>query len=91
MDSRLTSLNTPTCPQPETPKSRQELICAFWKGNDSGGYWSTTGCKKLGSKNNSITCQCNHLSSFAVLMAHYDVKVSSPRATLDSPQMARLA
>ncbi|XP_070272273.1 adhesion G protein-coupled receptor E5 isoform X2 [Myotis yumanensis] len=59
---------------PETPKSRQELICAFWKGNDSGGYWSTTGCKKLGSSNNSITCQCNHLSSFAVLMAHYDVE-----------------
>ncbi|XP_023619731.1 CD97 antigen isoform X2 [Myotis lucifugus] len=59
---------------PETPKSRQELICAFWKGSNSGGYWSTTGCKKLGSSNNSITCQCNHLSSFAVLMAHYDVE-----------------
>ncbi|XP_036158644.1 adhesion G protein-coupled receptor E5 isoform X1 [Myotis myotis] len=59
---------------PETPKSRQELICAFWKGNDSGGSWSTTGCKKLGSSNNSITCQCSHLSSFAILMAHYDVE-----------------
>ncbi|XP_059552643.1 adhesion G protein-coupled receptor E5 [Myotis daubentonii] len=64
----------PPCPQPETPNSRQELICAFWKGNDSGGSWSTTGCKMLGRRNNSITCQCNHLSSFAILMAHYDVK-----------------
>ncbi|XP_054573342.1 adhesion G protein-coupled receptor E5 isoform X2 [Eptesicus fuscus] len=59
---------------PATPSSREELICAFWKGNDSGGYWSTTGCKKLGSRNNSIICECSHLSSFAVLMAHYDVE-----------------
>lgn len=60
---------------PETPGPRQELICAFWKGdNDSGGYWATTGCWKLGSQNGSTTCQCNHLSSFAILMAHYDIE-----------------
>ncbi|XP_045709017.1 adhesion G protein-coupled receptor E5 isoform X3 [Phyllostomus hastatus] len=59
----------------EKPRSRQELICAFWKGDsDSGGYWATTGCWKVGSKNGSTTCRCRHLSSFAVLMAHYDVE-----------------
>lgn len=83
---------TPTCPQPEKPGPRQELICAFWKGdNDSGGYWATTGCWKLGSQNGSTTCQCSHLSSFAILMAHYDIEVSSPGAVPKSPQMARLA
>uniref|UniRef100_G3T5R9 Adhesion G protein-coupled receptor E5 n=1 Tax=Loxodonta africana TaxID=9785 RepID=G3T5R9_LOXAF len=61
--------------QPETPGPRQELICAFWKGdNDRGGHWATTGCWKLGSENGSTTCQCSHLSSFAILMAHYNVE-----------------
>ncbi|XP_076977708.1 adhesion G protein-coupled receptor E5 isoform X2 [Tamandua tetradactyla] len=61
--------------QPETPGHRQELLCAFWKGGgDKGGHWATTGCWRLGSLNGSTTCQCNHLSSFAILMAHYDVE-----------------
>uniref|UniRef100_A0A9L0IUJ4 Adhesion G protein-coupled receptor E5 n=1 Tax=Equus asinus TaxID=9793 RepID=A0A9L0IUJ4_EQUAS len=60
---------------PEKPGTRQELICAFWKGaDDGGGHWATSGCRTLGSRNNSTTCQCSHLSSFAVLMAHYDVE-----------------
>ncbi|XP_059950034.1 adhesion G protein-coupled receptor E5 isoform X1 [Mesoplodon densirostris] len=59
----------------ETPGTRQELICAFWKSDsNSRGYWATSGCQTLGSGNGSTTCQCNHLSSFAILMAHYDVE-----------------
>ncbi|XP_058513703.1 adhesion G protein-coupled receptor E5 isoform X1 [Ochotona princeps] len=58
---------------PQTPGPRQKLICAFWKNDSRGrGHWATTGCRKLGSQNGSITCQCDHLSSFAVLMAHFD-------------------
>ncbi|XP_040485098.1 adhesion G protein-coupled receptor E5 isoform X2 [Ursus maritimus] len=57
------------------PESRQELICAFWKSNSTkGGYWATTGCQTLGTRNYSTTCRCNHLSSFAILMAHYDIE-----------------
>ncbi|XP_014596946.2 adhesion G protein-coupled receptor E2 isoform X2 [Equus caballus] len=64
---------------PEKPGTRQELICAFWKGaDDGGGHWATSGCWTLGSWNNSTTCQCSHLSSFAVLMAHYDVQEEDP-------------
>ncbi|XP_032481381.1 CD97 antigen isoform X4 [Phocoena sinus] len=61
----------------EMPGTRKELICAFWR-NDSNrrGYWATSGCQTLGSGNGSTTCQCNHLSSFAILMAHYDVEGS---------------
>ncbi|XP_012391337.1 adhesion G protein-coupled receptor E5 isoform X7 [Orcinus orca] len=59
----------------EMPRTRQELICAFWRSDSNRrGYWSTSGCQTLGSGNGSTTCQCNHLSSFAILMAHYDVE-----------------
>uniref|UniRef100_UPI002F91BF99 Adhesion G protein-coupled receptor E5,Soluble cytochrome b562,Adhesion G protein-coupled receptor E5 subunit beta n=1 Tax=Homo sapiens TaxID=9606 RepID=UPI002F91BF99 len=57
------------------PGPRQELLCAFWKSDsDRGGHWATEGCQVLGSKNGSTTCQCSSLSSFAILMAHYDVE-----------------
>ncbi|XP_042784615.1 adhesion G protein-coupled receptor E5 isoform X1 [Panthera leo] len=59
----------------ETPGPRQGLVCAFWKSDDrGGGHWNTTGCWTRGTSNNSTTCQCNHLSSFAILMAHYDIE-----------------
>ncbi|XP_058583691.1 adhesion G protein-coupled receptor E5 isoform X3 [Neofelis nebulosa] len=59
----------------ETPGPRQGLVCAFWKSDDrGGGHWNTTGCWTRGTSDNSTTCQCNHLSSFAVLMAHYDIE-----------------
>ncbi|XP_047555940.1 adhesion G protein-coupled receptor E5 isoform X5 [Lutra lutra] len=60
--------------QEETPGPRQELICAFWKSDNRSGHWATTGCRTLGTRNGSTTCQCNHLSSFAILMAHYDIE-----------------
>ncbi|XP_077893501.1 adhesion G protein-coupled receptor E5 isoform X3 [Ictidomys tridecemlineatus] len=59
----------------EIPGKRKEVICAFWKmDSNKSGHWDTTGCWKLGSRDNSTTCQCNHLSSFAILMAHYDIQ-----------------
>ncbi|XP_045145654.1 adhesion G protein-coupled receptor E5 [Echinops telfairi] len=65
----------------KTPAPLQELLCAFWKADHNGsGYWATQGCKTLGSRNNSTTCECEHLSSFAILMAHY--KVQDPRLAL---------
>uniref|UniRef100_A0A8D1A9B5 Adhesion G protein-coupled receptor E5 n=1 Tax=Sus scrofa TaxID=9823 RepID=A0A8D1A9B5_PIG len=54
---------------------REERICAFWKHDGSnGGHWATSGCRILGNGNDSTTCQCNHLSSFAILVAHYNVE-----------------
>uniref|UniRef100_A0A2K6FS58 Adhesion G protein-coupled receptor E5 n=1 Tax=Propithecus coquereli TaxID=379532 RepID=A0A2K6FS58_PROCO len=62
-------------PHHKTPGSREELICAFWKSDSHRSrHWATTGCRMLGSQNGSTTCQCSHLSSFAILMAHYDVQ-----------------
>lgn len=52
-------------------------ICAYWKtaegGLQEGGAWSTTGCTQVTSNANSTECSCEHLSSFAVLMALYPI------------------
>ena len=49
-------------------------MCAFWKARDNGsGYWATDGCWM----NDTGFCHCNHLSSLAILMAQYDVQVST--------------
>ncbi|XP_061472608.1 adhesion G protein-coupled receptor E5 isoform X2 [Rhineura floridana] len=52
-----------------------KLICAFWKPDNGSGLWSQEGCTRLNSSTaDSTHCQCNHLTSFAVLMAFYDVE-----------------
>ncbi|PAA66946.1 hypothetical protein BOX15_Mlig011752g3 [Macrostomum lignano] len=51
-----------------------ETRCVFWdprkaSGSAFGrGMWSTEGCVKLYEDEKSVTCSCNHLTSFAVLM-----------------------
>ncbi|KAF5929004.1 hypothetical protein HPG69_018183 [Diceros bicornis minor] len=78
-NTNTTALDTPVTfafshPQ-VTPGPQEELICAFWKrAANRSGHWATTGCRTLGGGHTSTTCQCSHLSSFAVLMAHYDVQ-----------------
>ncbi|XP_053543050.1 adhesion G-protein coupled receptor F1-like [Ictalurus punctatus] len=49
--------------------------CVFWNFNllnDIGG-WDSTGCqlKKLGSETERITCECNHTTSFSILMSPF--------------------
>ncbi|XP_040001135.1 adhesion G protein-coupled receptor E5 [Xiphias gladius] len=46
-------------------------ICAYWKET---GVWSTDGCDQHQSEALYTVCKCNHLSSFAVLMALYDIE-----------------
>ncbi|XP_069776278.1 adhesion G protein-coupled receptor L3-like isoform X3 [Narcine bancroftii] len=54
--------------------------CSFWSYSKRTmtGYWSTQGCRILGSNTSHTTCSCNHLTNFAVLMAHKDIKFSDP-------------
>ncbi|XP_028642105.1 CD97 antigen isoform X3 [Grammomys surdaster] len=61
----------------EKIQARQELMCAFWKDHDNGsGYWDTDGC----FMNDTGFCHCDHLTSFAILMAQYHVQ--DPRLIL---------
>ncbi|EPQ12649.1 EGF-like module-containing mucin-like hormone receptor-like 2, partial [Myotis brandtii] len=58
-----------------TPRPKQKVFCVFLEPGQKGcGHWSTKGCWMVGTRDISTTCQCSHLSSFAVLMAHYDVQ-----------------
>uniref|UniRef100_UPI0037E7FD21 adhesion G protein-coupled receptor F5-like n=1 Tax=Semicossyphus pulcher TaxID=241346 RepID=UPI0037E7FD21 len=45
--------------------------CVFWNFtllNDLGG-WDDEGCTFVSDINNKVTCNCNHLTSFSILMA----------------------
>ncbi|XP_062870759.1 adhesion G-protein coupled receptor F1-like, partial [Trichomycterus rosablanca] len=45
--------------------------CVFWNfsfWNNSGG-WDSTGCKLIQDQNGSVTCECDHTTSFSILMS----------------------
>ncbi|KAM8939275.1 adhesion G protein-coupled receptor L3 [Pelodytes ibericus] len=52
--------------------------CSFWSysRNNMSGHWSTQGCRLLTTNKTHTVCSCNHLTNFAVLMAHVEVKHS---------------
>ncbi|XP_043088233.1 adhesion G protein-coupled receptor E5 [Puntigrus tetrazona] len=54
-------------------KKNENHICVFWDPELEGGAWSERGCKTLTSSAHQTVCSCSHLSSFAVLMALYDI------------------
>ncbi|XP_078792292.1 adhesion G protein-coupled receptor L3 isoform X6 [Oryzias latipes] len=54
--------------------------CSFWSYSKRTmtGYWSTQDCRLLITNRTHTTCSCTHLTNFAVLMAHVDVKNMDP-------------
>uniref|UniRef100_A0A667GQ83 Adhesion G protein-coupled receptor E2 n=1 Tax=Lynx canadensis TaxID=61383 RepID=A0A667GQ83_LYNCA len=65
--------------QSVTPRPTQKVFCVFWEhSQDGGGHWSTTGCRMVATGDANTTCQCSHLSSFAVLMAHGHLQEEDP-------------
>ncbi|XP_041479228.1 adhesion G-protein coupled receptor G6-like [Lytechinus variegatus] len=66
-------------------RTKDEIVprCVFWKSyrGVSGGVWSQEGCQtgQL-SHRGSLSCQCTHLTSFAVLL---DTKGGFSSTTLD--------
>ncbi|XP_055005792.1 adhesion G protein-coupled receptor F5-like [Boleophthalmus pectinirostris] len=47
--------------------------CVFWNFalfNDTGG-WDNEGCIVVNDTKDTVTCQCNHLTSFSILMSPY--------------------
>ncbi|XP_028826038.1 adhesion G protein-coupled receptor L3 isoform X4 [Denticeps clupeoides] len=50
--------------------------CSFWSYSKRTmtGFWSTQDCRLLGTNRTHTTCSCTHLTNFAVLMAHVEVK-----------------
>ncbi|XP_076000384.1 adhesion G protein-coupled receptor E5 [Genypterus blacodes] len=55
-------------------QSTHNHTCVYWDSTVYGGMWSDEGCWVVKSDPEYTVCFCNHLSTFAVLMALYDVK-----------------
>ncbi|XP_027039602.1 adhesion G-protein coupled receptor D1-like [Pocillopora damicornis] len=54
--------------------------CVFWDFNrksEVNGSWSGTGCSLIQSDEQQVTCSCNHLTNFAVLMQVGDKTMST--------------
>uniref|UniRef100_A0A3Q1JYL4 Adhesion G protein-coupled receptor F5 n=1 Tax=Anabas testudineus TaxID=64144 RepID=A0A3Q1JYL4_ANATE len=47
--------------------------CVFWnfKAFKDLGAWDDEGCNLVSDINNTVTCNCNHLTSFSILMSTY--------------------
>uniref|UniRef100_A0A3P9H2V5 Adhesion G protein-coupled receptor F5 n=1 Tax=Oryzias latipes TaxID=8090 RepID=A0A3P9H2V5_ORYLA len=51
---------------------KKETQCVFWNFTllENFGAWDDEGCKFVSLKNNdTVTCNCNHLTSFSILMS----------------------
>ncbi|XP_055345778.1 uncharacterized protein LOC129593474 isoform X2 [Paramacrobiotus metropolitanus] len=57
--------------------------CAYWDiyANKGFGAWSTNGCKSGGIDNTYMTCFCNHLTSFGILVDASGLSGVSPATT----------
>ncbi|XP_016421698.1 cadherin EGF LAG seven-pass G-type receptor 2-like [Sinocyclocheilus rhinocerous] len=54
-----------------TTEERSKPICVFWNHSivaGGPGGWSSKGCEVVFRNNTHISCQCYHMTSFAVLM-----------------------
>ncbi|CAN9505609.1 unnamed protein product [Ophioblennius macclurei] len=51
-----------------------QSTCVFWNSLEDGGAWSDQGCQAVESNQDYTVCSCTHLSSFAVLMALYEME-----------------
>lgn len=56
------------------PANQTSHTCVFWDSSEDEGTWSARGCTVLESNPEYTVCSCNHLSSFAVLMALYEME-----------------
>uniref|UniRef100_A0A8B9TPG7 Cadherin EGF LAG seven-pass G-type receptor 2 n=1 Tax=Anas platyrhynchos TaxID=8839 RepID=A0A8B9TPG7_ANAPL len=52
-------------------QERSKPICVFWNHSllaGGAGGWSARGCEVVFRNQSHVSCQCNHMTSFAVLM-----------------------
>ncbi|KAE8619648.1 hypothetical protein XENTR_v10009884, partial [Xenopus tropicalis] len=56
----------------QASNSSQKYLCVFWDPELSG--WSQRGCNMTHSNVSHTVCSCDHLSTFAVIMAPCDIK-----------------
>ncbi|XP_039370628.1 adhesion G protein-coupled receptor E3-like [Mauremys reevesii] len=80
-DGRPIHLSSPanfTLRHRQAKKEEEVALCVYWKVVAESSSWSPDGCTAVHTNSTHTTCSCNHLSSFAVLMAPTAVMESSP-------------
>ncbi|XP_062891659.1 adhesion G protein-coupled receptor E2-like isoform X3 [Mobula hypostoma] len=58
----------------------EEPECVYWSNTEEKSVWLSDGCERIDSNQTHVTCQCNHLTSFAILMA--PVKIENANTNL---------
>ncbi|XP_022110282.1 adhesion G-protein coupled receptor D1-like [Acanthaster planci] len=56
-----------------------EKMCSFWNfslSNETSGGWSNKGCHLISDTETFVTCSCDHMTSFAVLVQVVDIEIS---------------
>uniref|UniRef100_UPI00398F494C adhesion G protein-coupled receptor E3-like n=1 Tax=Pristiophorus japonicus TaxID=55135 RepID=UPI00398F494C len=48
-------------------------VCVYWSRTSGASYWSPEGCDVIKSNKTHTVCGCHHLSSFAILLATFEV------------------
>ncbi|XP_076441502.1 adhesion G-protein coupled receptor G6-like [Babylonia areolata] len=77
----VTTVFQPLEPLPQKfARKENDTRCVFWDFALRGyqGGWSTQGCHLESFVSGTVTCVCNHLTSFAVLMDLYGDEVKIP-------------
>ncbi|XP_073722060.1 adhesion G-protein coupled receptor F1-like [Misgurnus anguillicaudatus] len=54
-----------------TNTSLKNPQCVFW--NFDLNHWDSTGCKVKSLENNMVTCECDHTTSFSILMSPFAI------------------
>ncbi|CAG5127495.1 unnamed protein product, partial [Candidula unifasciata] len=59
-------------------------LCSFWdiSHNKQFGYWSQDGCHILRTNKTHTTCECNHMTNFAILMDLHGIEMSKTHQSL---------
>ncbi|XP_072420378.1 adhesion G protein-coupled receptor E3-like [Chiloscyllium punctatum] len=55
-------------------KDHEKAECIYLKITEGGSFWSSEGCFLISSNGSYVICQCNHLTSFAVLMSPIEIE-----------------
>ncbi|XP_072925174.1 adhesion G protein-coupled receptor E3-like [Hemitrygon akajei] len=53
----------------------EEPECVYWNNTKERSVWLSDGCERIHSNQTHVICQCNHLTSFAVLMAPVQTEI----------------
>lgn len=77
---KMTPLSKPvvfTIQLSKTYGKAAQPLCSFWNFSKGDyGKWSQDGCSFIGRNSTHVTCECNHLTNFAILMDISGIKLN---------------